>query len=427
MTLRLPAVGGDAPFVLEGVRLPGTPGPVDIEVAEGVIAAIRCSAAAAPVRHIVLPALVDLHTHLREPGNEAAETIATGTRAAAAGGYGAVFAMANTDPVTDTVARVEELRRRAASASVRVHPVSAATVGLAGSELVDVRGMRAAGVTVFSDDGHCVDDDGLVFELLTTLATTGGVFAQHAQSPAIVGEGVINEPVADRIGCAGWPPAGEEAIVARDIAIARATGGRLHVCHVSTARTVDLIRWAKSVGAPVSAEVTPHHLMLTDLDAVHRGTALKVNPPLRSADDVRAVRQGLRDGTIDVVGTDHAPHPAAAKDRPWGSASFGMTGIETALAVVAGVFTDDGGTVDWAGVARVMSTRPAELGGIAAASGHPIGVGAPASLCIVEEGGPWLVDAATQYSKSRNAAFEGYFLGHRVVFTALEGRVTHSV
>jgi dihydroorotase len=420
-------VGMTGRLVIEGVLLAGTADAVDIHVDAGVITEIRPTGSAGR-EFIAIPGLVDLHTHLREPGGEAAETIATGTRAAAAGGYTDVFAMPNTNPVTDTVERVRALRTRAHGASARVHPVAAATIGESGEQLVDVAALRTEGIAMFSDDGQCLTDEGLVHDLLKFLAGSGGFFAQHAQSKRIVGAGVINARVADAIGCGGWPSAGEEAIVARDIAIARATGGRLHICHASTRRTVELIRWAKSVGAPVTAEVTPHHLALTDDDAVERGPALKVNPPLRSRDDVLALREALRDGTIDIVGTDHAPHPRATKELPWPKAAFGMTAIETALPVVAEVLADSqSGAVDWERLVEVMSTAPARIGGIPSPGGGRLAVGSAADFCVVEAGGPWPIEAARMLSASANTPFDQLPVRHRVVLTVLGGRVTHAV
>jgi dihydroorotase len=423
--MNMPPTGTEGSFVVEGVRILGDGPLVDLHVEQGRIVQIAPGDATQDALLVALPGFVDLHTHLREPGGEDAETVASGTRAAAAGGYTDVFPMANTSPVTDSVDLIEELRVRAREVSTRVHPIAAATLRLAGEELVDVVSLRKAGVTVFSDDGHCLTDDGLVYELLSLLAEHGGVFAQHAQSASIVRDGIINAEVAEEAGCRGWPGVGEEAIVARDIAIARATGGRLHVCHVSTRRTVDLIRWAKSLGAPVSAEVTPHHLSLSDQDAVRRGAALKVNPPLRSRDDIEALRSALLDGTIDVVATDHAPHPAEKKNLPWSSAAFGMTGIETALPIVADVFADDG-LVDWHGVMRVMSTAPARIGGIADGQQPEIAIGSAATFCVVQGGRPWVLQSSDLFSKSRNTPFDGFEFTHRVLMTVLEGRVTHS-
>lgn len=413
-----------SPITVDSVRILGQGPVVDLDVASGRIVAIRPAHSQGPAR-VLLPGFVDLHTHLREPGGEASETIESGTAAAAAGGFTDVFAMANTSPVTDTVALVEQMRSRAVDASARVHPNSAATIGLAGSELVDVAAMLGAGVSVFSDDGHCVSDDGVAYRLFQAIAGTDALFAQHAQSPGIVGHGVINERVADQAGCEGWPAVGEEAIVARDLALAVATGGRLHVCHVSTAGTVELVRWAKSRGIRVTAEVTPHHLSLSDDDAVAAGPALKVNPPLRSPDDIAALRAALVDGTIDVVATDHAPHPAETKSRPWPTAAFGLTAIETALPIVAEVVTGAAGEVDWVRLARVLGSAPAEIGGIAAIAGRTPDVGGPATFCVVEDAA-WTVDPAAQRSLSRNTPFAGRAMQHRVALTMLEGKVTHA-
>ncbi|WP_052850633.1 dihydroorotase [Streptomyces avicenniae] len=415
------------------VAVPGRDGAFDLRVADGRITDIRpATGRPAPGEHValtggtVLPGLVDLHTHLREPGGEEAETLRTGARAAAAGGFTDVFAMANTTPVTDTAERVAELRRRAEGLGVRLHPVGAATVGLAGRETVDVDALADAGVTLFSDDGRCVDDDGLVLDLLTGMARRGTAFAQHAQSGAIVRDGVVNAPVAPLLGVPGWPAAGEEAVIGRDLALVAATGGRLHVCHVSTAGSVALVRAAKAAGLPVTAEVTPHHLVLGDEHAVRHGPAMKVNPPLRAAEDIAAVRAALRDGTIDIVATDHAPHPARTKTGSWQSAAFGLTSLETALPVTAEVFTDGRtGTVDWEAVGAVLSARPAVIGRIDGTAGRPVSVGEPATFCVVRAE-HWRAAPDTWHSRSANSPFHGRDFGHRVVLTALAGRVTHA-
>ncbi|QEE62382.1 dihydroorotase [Salinibacterium sp. dk2585] len=409
---------------IRGVRIAGGSEIVDIRIERGVIASITPSQENPEHPFVVLPGFVDLHTHLREPGGETSETIATGTRAAAAGGYTDVFAMANLTPVTDTVERVRDIRARAEGASARVHPIAAASVGLVGEELTDHEALAAEGVTVFSDDGKCLSADALVRETLARMARLGTVFAQHAQHPEIVGAGVINERVADAAGAPGWPVAGEEAIVARDIALAEETGGHLHVCHVSTAGTVELVRDAKRRGLPVTAEVTPHHLMVSDDDALERGPELKVNPPLRSGGDIEALRAALRDGTIDVIGTDHAPHPMETKRKPWTEAAFGLTALETALPIVAEVLTE-GGVTDWDAVARVMSHTPALVGRIAEVAGRPVGVGEPATLCVVQPAGDWIVDAEQHYSLSRNTPFDGRAMRARVVATMIDGRLTH--
>lgn len=396
------------------MTLPGRPGACDVVVRDGRIAEIT-AAAGPPSGDVLLPGLVDLHTHLREPGGEEAETLATGTRAAAAGGFTDVFAMANTAPVTDSVERVRDVRERAAGLSARVHVIAAATLGLSGERVVDVDALAAEGVTLFSDDGKCVGRDDHVLDLLTAMARNGTVFAQHAQSASIVRDGVVNSSVAPRLGVPGWPPTGEEAVIGRDLALAAATGGRLHICHVSTAGAVELVRWAKARGLPVTAEVTPHHLTLTDAEAALAGPAFKVNPPLRGAADVTAVRDALRDGTIDIVATDHAPRPTRTKSLDWCHAAFGLTSLETALPAVAEVLD-----ADWATIARVMSWRPAEIGGIPR---HELTMGAPATFCVVrpEE---WRVDPTAGLSRSANTPFAGHVFRHRVVNTVLDGHVT---
>lgn len=415
-------------MLLSGVVIGGSSTLVDIEIADGLIASIVPSAASTSpeTAPVVLPGLVDLHTHLREPGGEGSETIATGTRAAAAGGFTDLFAMANLTPVTDTVERVQDVQRRSVGASARVHPIAAASFGLAGETLTDHAALAAQGVTVFSDDGKCLSGDDHVRETLSHMAELGTVFAQHAQNSAIVGDGVINQPVAAALGVAGWPAAGEESIVARDIALAVETGGKLHVCHVSTRGTVELVRAAKLAGAPVTAEVTPHHLVLSDEDAAATGPRLKVNPPLRSSDDIEALREGLRDGTIDAIGTDHAPHPIETKNRPWPEASFGLTALETALAIVAEVLTVDG-VVDWDALARVMSHTPARIGGISELAGRPIAVGEPATLCVVQQASPWTVREEERFSLSINTPFDGRTLNHRVLTTMIDGAITHEL
>ena len=391
---------------------------VDVVVADDAVH-IESASGLSARRRVLLPGLVDLHTHLREPGAEESETIASGTAAAAAGGYSDVFAMANTTPPADTVDRVLDVRRRAAGAPARVHVVAAGTSGLCGVSPVDVAALADVGVRVFSDDGRCVFDDDVMRELMARIADADAVFAQHAQHPGIVGDGVVNERVADRVGAAPWPARGESDIVACDIEIVRETGGHLHVCHVSTCGTVELVAQAKREGLPVTAEVTPHHLHLTDEDAARRGPELKVNPPLRSSGDVAALRAALRDGIIDAVGTDHAPHPRDAKRLGWAASAFGLTGIETALAAVAEALTDAAGTVDWRRLIDAMRTRPARIGGISPSS--------PASLSrtftvVAEESAP--VTARAMLSRSQNSPFIARRFRWRPVLTVLDGRMT---
>ncbi|MDQ1205286.1 dihydroorotase [Microbacterium sp. SORGH_AS_0862] len=408
-------------MILEAVRLSHAPQRVvDVRVERGRIASI-CDSVSRRSDLVLLPGLVDLHTHLREPGGEGAEDIASGTRAAVAGGYTDVFAMPNTEPAVDSVQHVLLQRELARGASSRVHTIAAATMGRRGRELVDVAALRAQGVHVFSDDGACVDDPAVVEALLRSLAVLGGVFAQHAQSASLAERGVANARVASSLGVEPWPVEAEEAVVARDIDLAAATGGRLHICHVSTAGTVALVRAAKARGVPVTAEVAPHHLLLTDSLLQAENGVFKVNPPLRAEADVEALRLGLRDGTIDIVATDHAPHSKAKKLAPLADAAFGFTGLETALSIVADVFEDADGRVDWSRVADVLAHRPAAIGGVASVAGRPLIVGEPATFALVRAGATYAVDGADHMSASANTPFQGRTLRHRVESVWIEG------
>lgn len=418
-------------IVVRGARILGGDA-ADLTIQDGTITAIGTASPTADATVIdadglvALPGLVDLHTHLREPGFEQAETVATGVRAAAAGGYAAVFAMANTKPVADTVAVVEqvaELGRRAGLAHVQ--PIGAVTVGLAGERLADLGMMArsAAKVRVFSDDGHCVHDAQLMRRALEYVAPFDGVIAQHAQDPSLtVGAQMHESPLAGELGLAGWPSVAESSIVARDVLLAEATGARLHVCHVSTAETVDVLRWAKARGIRVTAEVTPHHLMLTEEEVRGYDARFKVNPPLRAASDVDALRAALADGTIDVVATDHAPHPSEAKLAAWADAAMGMVGLETALAVVQASMVDTG-LLDWAGVARVMASAPARIGRLDGYGG-PLEVGAPAHVALVDPAGRTPVAVEHLRGRSTNSPFLGRALPGRVVHTIHRGRQT---
>ncbi|MCX6460892.1 MAG: dihydroorotase [Actinobacteria bacterium] len=376
---------------------------------------------------IVLPGLVDLHTHLREPGREDAETVETGTRAAAAGGFTAVHAMANTDPVADTAGVVEQVWRLGAQAGYcDVHPVGAVTVGLAGQRLAELGAMAdsAARVRVFSDDGKCVSDALLMRRALEYVKAFDGVIAQHSQEPRLTEDAQMNEGVMSGVlGLKGWPAVAEEAIIARDVLLTEHVDSRLHVCHVSTAGSVDLIRWAKSRGIRVTAEVTPHHLMLTDDLVATYDPVYKVNPPLRTAADVQALRAGLADGTIDVVATDHAPHPSEDKDCEWQAAAMGMLGLETALAVVAETMVVTG-LLDWAGVADRMSIAPARIGRLEG-QGRPIAPGEPANLVLIDPAARTVVTASALASRSRNTPYAGLDLPTRIVATFLRGRRTY--
>lgn len=415
-------------YLIKGARPLGGDA-ADILVKDGRIAAVggSLSAPGAEVVEaaglIALPGLVDLHTHLREPGREDAETVETGSRAAALGGFTAVHAMANTDPVADTAGVVEQVWRLGQEAGlVEVVPVGAVTVGLAGERLAELGAMAdsAARVRVFSDDGHCVSDPALMRRALEYVKAFDGVVAQHAEEPRLtVGAQMHEGDRSARLGLTGWPSAAEEAIIARDVLLAEHVGARLHVCHVSTAGSVEILRWAKSRGVQVTAEVTPHHLLLTDACAESYDPVFKVNPPLRTDADVEALRAGLADGTIDAVGTDHAPHAVEDKESEWAQARPGMLGLEQALSVVIETMVEPG-RLDWAGVADRMSVRPAAIGRLDG-HGRPLAPGEPANLVLVDATSRSTVDPAALASRSRNSPYAGRELPGRVVATFLRG------
>ncbi|MFE2879851.1 dihydroorotase [Streptomyces roseus] len=375
---------------------------------------------------VLLPGLVDLHTHLREPGREDSETVLTGTRAAASGGYTAVFAMANTFPVADTAGVVEQVWRLGKeSGYCDVQPIGAVTVGLEGKQLSELGAMHdsAARVTVFSDDGKCVDDAVIMRRALEYVKAFGGVVAQHAQEPRLTEGAQMNEGVVSaELGLGGWPAVAEESIIARDVLLAEHVGSRVHICHLSTAGSVEIVRWAKSRGIDVTAEVTPHHLLLTDELVRSYNAVYKVNPPLRTERDVTALREALADGTIDIVATDHAPHPHEDKDCEWAAAAMGMVGLETALSVVQQTMVETG-LLDWAGVAERMSFAPARIGGLDN-HGRPVSAGEPANLTLVDTSYRGVVDPAHFASRSRNTPYEGRELPGRVTHTFLRGRAT---
>ena len=407
--------------------------PTDVLIDNGVLAELGTDLArgAAEVLDadglVLLPGLVDLHTHLREPGREDAETIASGSAAAALGGFTAVHAMANTNPVADRAEIVEQVARLGEYAGlVEVRPVGAVSAGLRGETLAEIATMArsAAAVRVFSDDGACVHDARLMRRALEYVKPFDAVIAQHAQDPRLADAAACchEGEVSGRLGLPGWPAVAEESIVARDVMLAEHTGSRLHVCHVSTAGTVEVIRWAKARGIEVTAEVTPHHLLLTcDLLAGY-DPVYKVNPPLRPADDVAALRAGLADGTIDAVATDHAPHAAHDKDHAFADAAFGMLGLQTALGVVAETMVATG-LLDWAGVADRMSLRPARIGRVAG-HGRPLQRGEPANVTLVDPAASQLVDPDALVSRSRNTPFAGRTLPAAVRATFLRGRPT---
>jgi dihydroorotase len=431
-------MAGAAPAWLIRDARPLGGAPADLLIRDGVVARMDTGLTPGGAQVldaaglIALPGLVDLHAHLREPGREDAETVQTGTAAAALGGYTAVHAMANTDPVADTAGVVEQIWRLGREAGhCDVRPVGAVTAGLGGSRLAELGAMAdsAARVRVFSDDGRCVSDAVLMRRALEYVKAFDGVIAQHAQEPRLTEGAQVNEgEVSGRIGLTGWPAVAEEAIIARDCLLAAHVGSALHVCHVSTAGAVEIIRWAKAKGWRVTAEVTPHHLLLTDELATGYDPVFKVNPPLRTQADVDALRTGLADGTIDCVATDHAPHPVEDKETEWQVAAFGMTGLETALRVIHAAMVETG-LLDWAAVADRMSARPATIGRLtggdrAPVHGRPLVPGAPANLVLYDPQARSVVDPALQASRSRNTPFAGRSLLGQVVATFLRGEPT---
>jgi dihydroorotase len=425
-------------YLIKGASVLGAE-PTDLLVRDGVIAEIGARLDARGAQRVdadglvVLPGLVDLHTHLREPGREDAETVETGSRAAALGGYTAVCAMANTDPVADTAGVVEQVYRLGREAGlVDVQPIGAVTVGLGGERLAELGAMAssAAAVRIFSDDGHCVADPRLMRRALEYVKAFDGVIAQHAEEPRLtVGAQMHEGEVATRLGQAGWPAVAEEAIIARDVLLAEHVDSRLHVCHVSSAGSVEILRWAKARGIRVTAEVCPHHLLLTDELAAGYDPVFKVNPPLRTDADTAALRAALVEGVIDVVATDHAPHAVEDKECEWAYARPGMLGLQTALSVVIAALgprqsrTSSQASPDWDLIAERMSRVPARIAGLAE-HGQDLVAGAPANLTLVDPAARWTVDPGELASRSRNTPYAGMTLPARVMATFLHGSPT---
>jgi len=376
---------------------------------------------------VALPGLVDLHTHLREPGREDAETVFTGSRAGAKGGFTALSAMANTSPVADTAGVVEQVYRLGQEAGLLdVFPIGAVTQGLKGETLSEIGAMAdsVARVRVFSDDGNCVSDPLVMRRALEYIKKFGGVIAQHAQDPRMTVGSQMNEgEVSARLGLKGWPAVAEEAIIARDVLLADHVKSRLHIAHLTTAGGVEIIRWAKARGIDVTAEVTPHHLLLTDELARSYDPVYKVNPPLRTQSDVHALRQALADGTIDIVATDHAPHPTEAKECEWQEAAFGMLGLETALSIVQKTMVDTG-LMDWAQVADRMSCAPARIGGYEN-QGQALVAGSVANLVLINPSIKWTVDRELVQSNSSNTPYHGLELPGVITHTFYKGETTY--
>lgn len=417
-------------LVLRGVRPYGEEA-VDLVVADGLIVEVA-PAGTGDGRVldadglVALPGFVDLHTHLREPGREDAETVLSGSQAAALGGFTSVHAMANTDPVADTAGVVEQVWRLGQAAGlVDVRPVGAVTVGLGGERMAELGAMAdcAAAVRVFSDDGKCVHDAVLMRRALEYVKAFDGVVAQHAQEPRLTEGAQMNESaLSGRLGLAGWPAVAEEAIIARDVLLAQHVGSRLHVCHVSTAGSVEVIRWAKGRGVDVTAEVTPHHLLLTEDLVASYDPVYKVNPPLRTAEDVAALRAALADGTIDAIATDHAPHPHEDKDCEWGAAAMGMLGLQTALGVAIETMVEPG-LLSWRQLADRMSVTPARIGRVST-QGHDLVVGAVANVTVIDPSARTVVEPTALASRSRNTPYAGRTLPGRVVHTLYAGTPT---
>lgn len=386
---------------------------VDIEIENGLIKSLKKSNGKSAnggidaAGKLLIPGLVDLHTHLREPGREDSETVKTGSEAAVAGGYTAISAMANTNPVADTAGVVEQIYRLGKDTNLcEVNPIGAVTKGLKGEQLAEIGAMAdsIARVRIFSDDGNCVSDPLIMRRALEYVKTFNGIIAQHAQEPRLTVNAQMNEgSVSAKIGLTGWPAIAEEAIIARDILLTEHVQSRLHICHVTTAGGVELIRWAKARGIAVTAEVTPHHLLLTDDLVENYDPIYKVNPPLRTEKDVMALREGLAEGVIDIVATDHAPHPSEDKDCEWQAAAFGMVGLETALSVVIKTMIESK-LMSWSDLVNRMSTRPAEIAGYKN-QGKQIAEGVVANLVILDPALSWTVNRNELRSKSKNTPF----------------------
>ncbi|MCF8528448.1 MAG: dihydroorotase [Aquiluna sp.] len=411
--------------VLRNVLLANGTG-ADIEIENGIVSAIGSSSAQGIDCSglIALPGFVDVHTHLREPGFEASETVLSGTKSAAAGGYTAVLAMANTYPVADTSDVVEQIFDLGHDSGFsQVQPIGSVTKGLAGSELSDIFGMNQsrAKVTMFSDDGVCVSDADLMRDALLEVKKFGGVIAQHAQDPNLTNGSQMNSgALSTELGLKGWPAIAEESIIERDALLAEETGSRLHICHLTTAGAVEVVRWAKKRGINITAEATPHHLMLTEEEVRSYDPVYKVNPPLRTKEDSLALRAAVLDGTIDVIGTDHAPHSKEKKECEWQNAAFGMVGLEHAASVLQEVLIEEGGQ-SWERFSQLMSSTPARIAGLE--NQGVLAVGQPANIALVDPNSKREISSET-HSKSTNNPFSGLVLPGSIVHTLYRGVFT---
>lgn len=371
---------------------------------------------------IALPGFVDLHTHLRQPGFEASETVLSGSRSGVAGGYTALFAMANSDPVADNASVVEQVMTLGQEAGLlEVRPIGAVTKGLGGEELsaLGLMASSAAKVRVFSDDGHCVHDPLVMLRALTYVKGLAGVVAQHAQEPRLTEGSQMNAgSLSTELGLKGWPAVAEESIIARDALLAEQVGAMLHICHLTTAGAVDVVRWAKARGIQITAEVTPHHLMLTEDLVRSYDPIFKVNPPLRTREDTLALREALIDGTIDIIGTDHAPHSSEKKDCEWDQAAFGMVGLEHAASVAQEVLIESGAS-DWERFTEVLSSKPAQIGSLD--NQGSLKEGQEANITLVDPAASREIQAET-LSLSKNNPFAGVTLKGQVVHTLFRGK-----
>ncbi len=414
-------------MVIRGGRIVDATGSreADILIMDGVITSVTAKVSSVPAGTVVLdaagcvvgPGLVDLHTHLREPGREEAETVETGSRAAALGGYTAVVAMPNTEPAIDSASVVREVQDLGSDALCDVHPAGAITVGREGRLLAPMAEMAALGVRIFTDDGAGVQDARLMRRAMEYATALGVTLAQHCEDASLAGGGHMHEGEwSSRLGLAGQPAEAEELMVMRDLALARLTGARVHFLHLSTAGSLAMVRGARHSGLVVTAEVTPHHFTLTDACVASYDAVYKVNPPLRTSNDVAAVKAALADGTADAIATDHAPHTAEAKEAPFDQAPPGMLGLETALALALTELD-----LPLERIFALMSWQPAAIAGLTAEHGGPVAPGRPANLCVIDPAATWVVDPQQSASRSRNNPYSGRKLQGRVRHTLLRG------